>query len=258
MRRAAVGYPRRWAGAGGGERRRAQCTCLSTRVRHLRTISASRARRSSVVRLLSVYLASRVWPCLLTSSRNLIVMPFARCWVSWDGDNNGLAAREVRPCGHRAASAAALPAAPLSVGVSRGGAFAIPLFRHTLEDCRGCYLSVRQNPDQIERPTACHMYYRHHATAPHRLPAVLIRLLACQISFATSIPCLFVGGVGGVLRGRASPSSDATRSAAQRRRRHPICSHHASCPSPSSQGTIREVAEGLGAASPCSTGDCSQ
>ena len=49
-------------------------TCLSTRVRHLRTISASSARRSSVPMLLSVYFASRVWPCLFTSSTNLIVI----------------------------------------------------------------------------------------------------------------------------------------------------------------------------------------
>ncbi len=35
-------------------------TCLSTRVKHFRTISASSARRSSLVRLESVYLATRV------------------------------------------------------------------------------------------------------------------------------------------------------------------------------------------------------
>lgn len=49
-------------------------TCLSVRARHLRTISPSIALRSSVVRNSVKYLASRVWPCLFTSSTNLTVI----------------------------------------------------------------------------------------------------------------------------------------------------------------------------------------
>jgi hypothetical protein len=52
-------------------------TCLSVRAKHLRTISPSRARFSSVLRSSVKYFASRVCPCLLTSSRNLIVMGVA-------------------------------------------------------------------------------------------------------------------------------------------------------------------------------------
>jgi hypothetical protein len=51
-----------------------QRTCLSVRARHLRTISASSARFSSTLSCSVKYLASRVWPCLLTSRRNLMVM----------------------------------------------------------------------------------------------------------------------------------------------------------------------------------------
>lgn len=49
-------------------------TCLSVRARHLRTTSPSSARFSSVLSSSVKYLASRVWPCLLTSRRNLMVM----------------------------------------------------------------------------------------------------------------------------------------------------------------------------------------
>lgn len=48
--------------------------CFSNRVKHRRTISASNRRRSSDDIEGSVYLATRVWPCLLTISTNLIVI----------------------------------------------------------------------------------------------------------------------------------------------------------------------------------------
>ncbi len=51
-----------------------QHTCLSLLARHLRTISPSSVRFSSVLRGSEKYFAKRVWPCLFTSSRNLIVM----------------------------------------------------------------------------------------------------------------------------------------------------------------------------------------
>ncbi len=49
-------------------------TCFSDRARHFRTISPSNARLSSTDKLWSVYLASLVCPCLLTSRTNLMVM----------------------------------------------------------------------------------------------------------------------------------------------------------------------------------------
>merc|ERR1711970_280781 len=48
--------------------------CFSVRLRHLRTISPSSITLSSTLRNSSVYLASRVWPCLFTKSMNLMVM----------------------------------------------------------------------------------------------------------------------------------------------------------------------------------------
>jgi hypothetical protein len=50
------------------------CTCLSVRERHFRTTSPSSARRSSVLRNSAKYLANRVWPCLLTISKNFIMV----------------------------------------------------------------------------------------------------------------------------------------------------------------------------------------
>ncbi len=55
-------------------------TCFSDRARHFRTISPSKARLSSTDKLWSVYLASLVWPCLLTSRTNLMVMLLTACY----------------------------------------------------------------------------------------------------------------------------------------------------------------------------------